>query len=673
MVDIVNIGLKVDSRDVDRGTKSLDQLGKQSEKTETATKRMLRTFAGYATIGFAAKKIYDAIDAHRQFTKAISELSAITGATGKDLEFYSNSALIAGSNTVYSATQIAGAYKLVASAKPDLLANKEALASVTQETLTLATAAGIDLVSASNAVGGSLNQFGAAADQASRFVNVLAAGSKYGASEISDTAEAMKVSGAVAHSLGLSFEETNAAIQALAAVSIKGSEAGTGLRGVLLKLSTQSKDEFNPQIVGLEKALQNLAAAHLTTADKAKLFGQESITAATALIQQANSIGGLTKQLTGTQTAMEQARIQTDNLDGDIKRMNGSWSTASDLLGRVVDPILRGIVQLLEKMGKTASSMAIGFEDAGQAVGAYAAAAAAALSGDLDRAKQILDARDKEHAANQQLINDIWSGKAAADEKAKSDEEAAAKSAQIAKEAAERKAAQEAAQKETEQANYLQSLQDKYDTLDTFLQTETERTKAAYDQRAAILLDALNNELITKAKYQELSAKLETKRSADMKKATDNDKKTQIEGALNTAANVFGVQKQLAIATVLTKAPQAIASAVANAGGLPFGLWAGIATGAEYAAQLASASGVSLGGGGGGIKNPGGGGGGGSTPTAPTAPSISPAGGGVSGAPTQTVHVTIDGVLPTDPDQLDQLAKSIAKNVQNGGKSPVAA
>jgi hypothetical protein len=86
------------------------------------------------------------------FTKSISELSAITGATGKDLKFYEEQAALIGKTTTLSASQAADAFKLIASAKPDLLANKEALAAVTKEAVKLAEAAGIGLADAASTV-----------------------------------------------------------------------------------------------------------------------------------------------------------------------------------------------------------------------------------------------------------------------------------------------------------------------------------------------------------------------------------------------------------------------------------------------------------------------------------------------------------------------------------------
>jgi len=383
----------------------------------SSLKRLPALFSAVA----AASGIGRSVTQYREFSKSISELAAITGASGKDLEFYSQAALRMGASTTFSGKEVAQAFKLIASAKPDLLESREALAAVTEEVLKLAEASGLSLADAATALGGSLNQFGAGADQAANFINVLAAGAKLGASEINDTALALKEVGSVAAGLGLSFEDTNAAIQALASVSIRGSQAGTGLRNVLLRLSTQTNKQFNPEMVGLATALENVAAANLTTIEKTKLFGRETIASATALINQADSVEVLTKQLAGTNTAYEQAAINTNNLDGDIKQLSSSWERAGLLLGETFNPALRGTTRLLSDAGNVFSSVVIAIKDMGDAIGAYAASVAALSRFDFSGIAQIQKERAERKAAHEEQLNQIWDVIGAKESAAKQD------------------------------------------------------------------------------------------------------------------------------------------------------------------------------------------------------------------------------------------------------------
>ena len=270
--------------------------------------------AASAAVGGAVTGI---VRTGREFERAMSELSAITGAVGEDLDNLGASARNMAKVSSFSAGQAATAFKLVASAKPDLLENAAALGEVTKNALTLAEAAGIDLPTAANSLGSALNQFSADAEEASRFINVLAAGSKFGASSINEVAIALKNSGVVAANLGLSFESTNAALQVLGANAIKGGEAGTQLRGVLLKLEKAGGD-YSVVTHGLSTALKNLADDQLTVTELTKIFGLESVVGAQILSRNADAVAELSEKLTGTNIAFEQAAIQMDNLAGDI-------------------------------------------------------------------------------------------------------------------------------------------------------------------------------------------------------------------------------------------------------------------------------------------------------------------------------------------------------------------
>lgn len=296
--------------------------------------------AGGFTIAFT-KAIRVAAD----FEQSIANLSAITGATGKDLEFLSNKAREFGATTTLSASQAAVAFKIVASAKPDLLESRDALAAVTREVITLAEAASTDLPSAAKALTGSLNQFNKGAEEASRFINVLAAGAKFGSSEIFETAEALDKVGVIAAQAGLSFEQTNAALQVLAKGNIKASDAGTALRNVLLRLIRTGKDEFNPTLVGLSQALKNVRDAGLSDIEMMKLFEVRTLGAAQEMIQFLPLLDELEVKLTGTSIAYEQAATNTDTLTADVKALGSAFAELQIQLGEKTTPSLREFVQ----------------------------------------------------------------------------------------------------------------------------------------------------------------------------------------------------------------------------------------------------------------------------------------------------------------------------------------
>ena len=348
--DLYTVEIQAKSTGVNQVQKSMDGLGKS---TGLATKAIGLFGAAFAGIGLAStfKKITNDTMA---FTKSISELSAITGATGKDLEFYEKQAALIGKTTTLSASQAATAFKLIASAKPDLLQNAEALAAVTKEAVKLAEAAGVDLADAASTVGVSLNQFGADASEAARFVNVLAAGAKEGSSSIEDTSMAMKNAGVAARLAGLSFEEANVGVQLLAKGGLFAAEAGTGFRQVLLKLENEAEDKFKPSMVGLAGALENLAAENMNLTELTDLFGAEAMKSAAIMINGAKDARTLERALTGTSTATEMAATNFDNMTGDLLSLDSANEGLAITLGQMLEPAMRRTIQAVTDFSRAA-------------------------------------------------------------------------------------------------------------------------------------------------------------------------------------------------------------------------------------------------------------------------------------------------------------------------------
>lgn len=320
-----------------------------ARKTDEAYARMGKTITGVAgrLAGFAGAglSLGAIITTTREYGQALSDLSAITGATGAQLKTLDEAAQEMGRSTEYSASQAVEALKLMASAKPELLQTAGGLTAATKSALTLAQAAGSTLPDATRTLALSLNQFGAGAQEADRYINVLAAGAKFGASEIADTAAAIKNGGVAAAQAGVGFETLNAAIQVLAEREIKGGEAGTALRNVILSLEKGTDKTLKPSVVGLSGALENLSKKNLSTAQAVKLFGVENINAASVLVDNRSKLDALTQALTGTQTAHEQAAIRVNNLNGDIMGLTSAFEGMIIKIGQSSTGPLRSGIQ----------------------------------------------------------------------------------------------------------------------------------------------------------------------------------------------------------------------------------------------------------------------------------------------------------------------------------------
>lgn len=250
-----------------------------------------------------------------------------------------------------SATEILDAYKLVGSAKPELLSNKEALAEVTKQTLILASASGMALKDAVDAVTLSMNQYGAQADQAGRYANVMAAGSKYGAAAVESVTTAVTKSGVAASSAGIPIEQLVGSIETLAEKGIKDEIAGTGLKKFFLTLQTGA-DETNPKIVGLETALDNLQKKQLSAAQVKKMFGEEGYNVASVLINEAEKVKYYTQAVTGTTVAVEQAATKSATAAAKLDQAKNKMSEMGITLMEKLNPTIVSSINGLVSWGR---------------------------------------------------------------------------------------------------------------------------------------------------------------------------------------------------------------------------------------------------------------------------------------------------------------------------------
>lgn len=251
-----------------------------------------------------------------------------------------------------SATEILDAYKLVGSAKPELLQDKEALNDVTKQALILAQASGMTLKDAVDAATLSLNQFGDGADQAARYTNVMAAGSKYGSAAVESITKSLRNSGVAAASANVSIEQTVGMIETLAEKGIKDEVAGTGLKKFFLTLQTGA-DETNPKIVGLETALDNLAAKQLNATKIKEMFGEEGYNVASVLINETEKVKYYTQAVSGTGVAIEQAGIKSQTAAAKLDQAKNKMQEMGIALMEKLNPGLvsaaNGIVNWTQK------------------------------------------------------------------------------------------------------------------------------------------------------------------------------------------------------------------------------------------------------------------------------------------------------------------------------------
>lgn len=261
----------------------------------------------------------------------LMQLSAITGESGDGLKQIEGDARdLAKEFGVDAATGVRSFSLLLSQLSPELAKTPELLKEMGRNVTVLSKQMGGDTAAAAELLTTAMNQYGVSMDdpeqataEMARMMNVMAAAAREGSAEMPQIQEAVKQAGMAAKAAGVSFEETNAAIQLLDKAGKKGAEGGVALRNVL---AIMSREDFMPKRV--QEALQQAGIDTSVLADKNRslaerlsalkpilndsallsgMFGLENQNAAMALIQNVDEISNLTTAITGTNTAYEQA------------------------------------------------------------------------------------------------------------------------------------------------------------------------------------------------------------------------------------------------------------------------------------------------------------------------------------------------------------------------------
>lgn len=302
----------------------------------------------------------DAFNTVKDFDKATQSLSAITGATGSDLENLKVKVQELSDTMKISAVDSTKLFEIVGSQMPQLLKDAAGLQEVAESAVTLSKASGDTVEESTLALANVMNQFSLGAEEAERAMNVLAAGSLVGSAGITDVSESMKNFGSVAAGANVSVEESVALIEVLGKFGLVGAEAGTKLRGSLLKLQqaglgyASGQFEINDALEEAKAKFDSLNTAIERDAFLQKTFGAENISTGKILLSNISLFEEYTKGVTGTSTATDQAAINSDTLATVIKELQAAWDnlvikwmSGNDTLGTVKD-VLRFVADNLE-------------------------------------------------------------------------------------------------------------------------------------------------------------------------------------------------------------------------------------------------------------------------------------------------------------------------------------
>jgi TP901 family phage tail tape measure protein len=309
--------------------------------------------AGIAALSGVYMSLKKFMTLRMQLEDSQANLKSLTGLGDDDIQWLtdqakklSTSTTEAGVRITASSKEIIDGYTVIGSKRPDLLKNKEALEQVTEQALTLAAAGKMEAVPAFEAVTACMNQFNLGANQSNRIINVLGAGALEGSAEIGDLSDSMKNVGTVAANSNLTLEQTVAALEVLASKQLLGEEAGTKLRGALLKMKEAGvgyvSGAFNMRdaIVEIEAKLKSMGTTVEKDTYMQKVFGIENITAGMILLDNVDQYDKLTTAITGTTVAQKQAQINTDTTSAKLAQAKNNLNEAGMALVKNLEPAL---------------------------------------------------------------------------------------------------------------------------------------------------------------------------------------------------------------------------------------------------------------------------------------------------------------------------------------------
>lgn len=272
-------------------------------------------------------------------------------------------------DTKRSGTEVATAFEQIASKNATFAQTADGLGQVTKASITLAKASRMDLGVAAESLVGIMNQFSFGAEKANRTINVLAAGQAVGAASIAQTAEAFVNLGPTAASANVTLEESVGLIQTLAKFSLYGADAGTVLRGSIIKLQKaglgykSGQFSINDALDDTNKLLGKVHTAKQKDALITAIFGIHNITAGKILTANRDTYHQFTAAVTGTSEAQKGADINSGNLRTTIQQLSSEWVnyiTTSDKVGSGMETVSNASKWLTNNIGFVVDKVVLG-------------------------------------------------------------------------------------------------------------------------------------------------------------------------------------------------------------------------------------------------------------------------------------------------------------------------
>ncbi len=359
-------------------SKTFESMGPKLTNAGNAMKGVGRNMSMYVTapivggFGLAVKTAAD-------FEGQMSRVGAIAESSKGELKAMSDQAIELGAKTSKSATEVAQGMEELAA----LGFNAKEIMAAMPSVISASEASGADMAETATIMASSLNAFGLEAKDSSHVADLLAMAANKSAADISYMGDALKYAGPPANSLGVSLEDTSAAIGIMSDAGLEGSQAGTALRASFIRLAkptkqsqkamdamgislTNSKGEF----VGMPKLIEQFKSGmqgmtkEQKLANVAQIVGTEAASGFLTLIDAGPSkIDKFSKSLKNSDGASKKAADRMkDNLKGSLEQLGGAFESAGIIIGNIFSPILRKLADMITWLVEKLNGMSKGMQ-----------------------------------------------------------------------------------------------------------------------------------------------------------------------------------------------------------------------------------------------------------------------------------------------------------------------
>lgn len=302
--------------------------------TNTLVRKAVAIASVYVSLRSMSSGIRNTISINTEFEASMSSVRAVTGATAREMDRMTRVAQRLGATTRYTSSEVAEGMRFLGMAGFD----PQRVIGVIPSMLDLATVGMLDLSEAADIATNIMSSFSLASSESGRMADVLATTASNANTTVRQMGDAMKYVAPISASLGISVENTAAAIGTLSNAGLQGTMAGTGLRISLSSLLRETPkttrelekygltlEDISPTTKDLTEIVHTLGEAGLTASSAFQIFGARGAPAMLALTSQYREFERLNDKINDSEgAASELSRIMNDNLRGDFIQMKSA-------------------------------------------------------------------------------------------------------------------------------------------------------------------------------------------------------------------------------------------------------------------------------------------------------------------------------------------------------------